>query len=92
MNWQISVQETTVACALIGASVAFIQQRNQPNDQHLEKVMAKLLAASSIPTGLLILASAFHTEWLSKLSDLGIYLAAAGVALLYVSVKELIKR
>lgn len=54
-------------------------------------VVSKLLAASSLPTGVLLLASAFDKSLLVHVSDSGIYVAAAGVALLFVGIKELFK-
>jgi len=80
-----SFQQVTVGCAILGVVIAV--WRKLP----LEGIVAKLLAASALPTGILLLGCAFHTDWISKLSDLGIYLLAAGVALLYVSLKELWK-
>lgn len=85
MNWLPSLQETTVACAVLGVLIGLWKRAS------LEGIIGKLLAASALPTGILLLACAFHTGWISKLSDLGIYLLAAAVALLYVSLKELLK-
>jgi hypothetical protein len=84
-----SLQHVTVASAILGAAYAAIRYRATLS---LEIVVGKLLAASSIPAGLFLLACAFDTTLASKLSgDLGLYFGAAGVALLYVSVKELVK-
>ena len=91
MSWP-SFQQITVGFAILGALFALMQQRKQPGGHQLEKVVVKLLAASSIPTGVLLLGCAFNASWIAKLNDLGIYLAAAAVALLFVSLKELIKR
>jgi hypothetical protein len=85
MSWPLSFQQTNVACAVLGVGIAL--WRRLP----LEGVVGKLLAASALPTGILLLGCAFNTNWISKLSDLGIYLLAAAVALLYVSLKELLK-
>ena len=85
MSWPLSFQQTTVACAVLGVIVAL--WRRLP----LEGVVGKLLAASALPTGILLLGCAFKTDWISRLGDLGIYLLAAAVALLYVSLKELLK-
>ena len=86
MTWPLSFQQTTVVFAVLGVLLALI--RRLP----LDGVVGKLLAASALPTGLLLLGCAFNTAWIAKLSDLGIYLLAAGVALLYVSVKELLRQ
>ena len=85
MGWSLSLQQATVACAVVGVVIALL--RKLP----LEGILGKLLAASAVPTGILLLGCAFNTDWISKFSDLGLYLLAAGVALLYVSIKELLK-
>lgn len=73
-------------------AIALIQQWNQPGDHKLEKLIVKLLAGSSVPTGILLLGCAFNEAWIPKLNDLGTYLAAAGVALLFISIKEIVKQ
>jgi hypothetical protein len=90
MMWTPSFQQLTVGCAVLGAIIALIQHR-KGDGLRLETVVAKLLAASSVPTGFFLLACAFNTSLVSRLADLGLYLAAAGIALLYVSIKEFIK-
>jgi len=86
MSWPPSFEQTTVGVALLGAGVALIRERGKPD---LVDLISKLLAASAIPTSMYLLASAFNPAWVQKLSDVGLYLAAAGLALLYVSLKEL---
>jgi hypothetical protein len=83
--WPPSFQQITVACAICGAIIALIQKRS------LEGVVGKLLAASAVPTGIVLVGCAFDSSLITKLSDLGLYLLAAAVALLYVSLKELFR-
>jgi hypothetical protein len=80
--------QLTVGFALLGGVVALIRHRARPP---LEAVLGSLLAASSIPPGLLLLGCGFNSDLIKHLNDLGLYLAAAGVALLYISIKELAK-
>jgi len=89
MPWPFSFQQTTVGVALLCAAVAVLRGPQKPGGLRLEDVIAKLLAGSSIPTGLYLMACAFDTSLVAMLTELGLYLAAAGLALLYVSVKEL---
>jgi len=86
-----SFQQVNVIAAIAGAAYAFLKNRSPANSLVLEEVIKKLLAASSIPTGILIILCAFIPSWLPRLNDLGIYLTASGVALLYVSINELSK-
>ena len=57
----------------------------------LEDALKKLFAASSIPTGGLLMLCAYNSSLLQHLNDRGIYLTAAGISLLYVSINELRK-
>lgn len=83
-----SLAQLTVGAALVGGIVAVIRYRTSLT---LEAVLASLLAASSVPSAVVLLWCAFDSSQINQLNDLGLYLAAAGVALLYVSVKELVR-
>ena len=91
MDWPLSFQQTTVACAVVGAVIAIFQQWRTLDKLRLEAVVSKLLAGSTVPTGLFLLACAFNPALVSRLSEVGLYLAAAAIALLYVSIAELAK-
>ena len=86
-----SLPQVTVAFAIFGAIYCLVKNRANPPGRTLEMVVSKLLAASSLPTGVLLLASAFDKSLLVHVSDSGVYVAAAGVALLFVGIKELFK-
>lgn len=86
-----TLQQVTVACAVLGAMYCLFKHRANPSNRTLEAVVLKLLAASTMPTGMLLLASAFDTSLLMHVSDVGIYVAAAGISLLFVGIKELLK-
>lgn len=84
-----SLQQMTVGAAILGACYTAVRHRAALT---LELVVGGLLAASSLPTGIFLLGCAFDTSLISQLThELGLYLAAAAVALLYVSLKELFK-
>lgn len=89
MLWPFSFEHTTVGAGLFGVLVVLLRGWKNRAVLKLEDVIAKLLAGSAIPTGFYLMACAFNTSLIAKLSDLGLYLAAAGLALLYVSIKEL---
>lgn len=88
MNSLPSLPQLTVGFALLGGIVALIRHRKNIS---LEAILVNLLAASSIPSGLFLLWCAFDSTQINRLNDLGLYLAAAGVALLYVAAKELVR-
>ena len=46
-----------------------------------------MFSGSSIPTGVLLILCAFDSALLTKLSEIGIYLAVIGIALIFISVK-----
>jgi hypothetical protein len=85
-----NLQQVTVGFAVFGAAYCLIKHRNNPSKRTLQSVILKLLAASTVPTGFLLLACAFNTSLLQRVSDVGIYVAAAGVTLLFVSVQEML--
>jgi hypothetical protein len=57
----------------------------------LDVVVGKLLSASLIPTGVMLVVCAFNTSLLASIADVGLYVAAAGIALLVVAAKGLRK-
>ena len=81
-----SLAQLTVGFALFGGVFALFRHRNTLT---LEAVLGNLLAASSIPSAILLLWCAFDSSRINYMNDLGLYLAAAGVALLYVAIKEM---
>ena len=86
-----SLAQITVGFAIAGAAICLIRNRTQLSALKLEDVVLKILGASAIPNGFLLLGAAFDDSLLQRVSDAGIYLVAAGSALLFVSIKELVK-
>ena len=87
-----TLTQITVGFAILGAIVCIALNRSNLASLKLEEVVLKILGASAIPNGVLLLAAAFDDSLLKRVSDAGIYLVAAGAALLFVSVKELLKK
>lgn len=85
-----SLQQLSVGCAIICFLVVFIRNRYKGRATTLDVLLPKLLAGSAVPTGFFLLICAFEPTLVNKLTDLSLYLAAAGIALLYVSIKEII--
>jgi len=86
-----ALQQLAVGFGIAGAAYSVIHQKRGATSISLERVIVSLVSASSIPAGLLLLACAFDNDLISSLHDVGLYLAAAGIALLFVSIKELFK-
>jgi hypothetical protein len=83
------LKQLSVACAILVFIATLLRSRLRGNPHSLDKLISKLLAGSAIPTGVFLIICAFKTDLMAKLTDLSLYLAAAGLALLYVSVKEI---
>ena len=60
------------------------------NEIVLELLLLKVLAASTIPTGIALLCCAFKPALLQKLVGFELHIAVAGMALLFISIKTLI--
>jgi len=84
-----SLQQFTVVAAVLGALTFLVAQLLRRKQPHLEKILVKAFAASTIPTGFLLLVSGFQPNLLTQIADLSLYAAIAGIALLYISFKEL---
>jgi hypothetical protein len=85
------LQQLTVAFAVGGAAFFLLKHRSNPRGRTLEATLAKLLAASAVPTGIWLLGCAFDASLLAAVQDAGLYMAAAGISLLFVALKELLK-
>jgi hypothetical protein len=83
-----TLQQMTVGSAALGALYAALRDGKALT---LQTVVVKALTASSLPTGIFLICAAFNPTLGAKLSDLGLYLLAAAIALIYVSLKELFK-
>jgi hypothetical protein len=87
--WPLSLQQTSVAGGVIGFLIPLVRAWGTGVVPDLGKVISKMLAGSAIPTGAYLLFCGFRPEFVKELHDLGLYLAAAGLALLFVSAKEM---
>ena len=86
-----TLNQVTAAFAIGGACYCLLKHWSNPNGRSLEAVAGKLLAGGSIPTGIVLVLCAFDTSLLVIVGDAGLYVAAAGFVLLFVSIKELLK-
>jgi hypothetical protein len=86
-----TLPQVTIVFAIAGACLGFALHRIEGEGPSLEVVLSKLLSASLIPTGAMLLLCAFDTSLLSSVEDVGLYIAAAGIMLLVVAIKTLSK-
>jgi len=86
-----TLSQITVVFAIAGACLGFGLHRIEGEGPSLEVVLSKLLSASLIPTGVMLLLCAFDTSLLSSVEDVGLYIAAAGIMLLVVAIRTLSK-
>jgi hypothetical protein len=91
MMLSVSLPQLTVAFALGGACFCLIVPRTHPSLPSVEVVVTKLLAASLIPTGVVLVVCAFDTSLLARIPSLELYMAAAGITLLVLALKGLLK-
>lgn len=54
----------------------------------LDGLLLRVFAGSSIPTGVLLIICAFDSGVLATANSIGVYIAAAGLTLIYLSVRE----
>jgi hypothetical protein len=81
--------------ASVGAGVVvfvFMWMLNLLKDRQnkLEDLLRKALAASAIPPGLVLIFCAHKPELITKLREPNIYIAVAGLALIYISIKGIV--
>lgn len=91
MDLQAYLTGASVALFIFGFVLTFIARKTKKQSINLEILLPKAIAASSIPTGLLLLVCAFNPGLLQNLAGLNIYIAASGLALLYLSYEVLSK-
>jgi hypothetical protein len=90
-----SFRKITAGFALAGVIFSVLKQRlrgrNSAQTLSLEMVIANLISAGAVPVGILILLCAFNERFLGLLHDSYLYFLAAGVAVLFVALKDLLR-
>ncbi len=80
----ITVVSGTAVFLSIWLRNALSRQRSQ-----LDDLISRSLAGSAIPTGLILLLCAFKPDLLLSLEGLNMYIAAAGLVLIFVSCRAI---
>ena len=91
MDLQAYLTGASVALFIIGFVLTFAVRKTKKQPVNLEILLLKAIATSSIPAALLLLLCAFNPGLLQNLTGLNIYIAAGGLALLYLSYEILSK-
>ena len=81
----------SVSFALVAFLFAVVMDLKNKTSSGLESHLAKAGAAGAIPTALLLIYGAFDPSVIAHLTGLNVPLAAAGMALLYISARAILK-
>jgi hypothetical protein len=84
------LNQSTICAFLLSALLEIIRQFRSKRGINIEALWAKMMSGGSIPTAILLISCPFFPSLLEGFSEYPIYLAAAGIVLLVVSLKETI--
>ena len=91
LSWMIQIAEYLPPAFMIAAFFYLVTQQYRFNKQvNLEELVVRSFSTSAIPTAVVLLVCAFKPALLSQLSGFNIYIAVAGLVLLYRSVKTFV--
>ena len=79
MDLQAYSTGAIVAFFILGFVLTFVARKAKKQPINLEILFLKAFAASSLPTGLLLLVCAFNPGLLQQLTGLNIYIAPGGL-------------
>lgn len=82
------LSQATVLMGVIAFTYTVITRSRNGHKISLDELFVRALAGASIPNGLMFIMCAFDTSLIPKLSEINIYLALVGMALVYISFKE----
>ncbi|MBD1571527.1 hypothetical protein [Aliivibrio sp. S10_S31] len=89
LSVDLVIKYGSVTSFLISVLILVIINLVKKQAQHLGDLLVVGLAGSAVPTGFLLIYGAYDKAIIPKLSDAGIYLAFAGVALLIIFAQTL---
>lgn len=82
------INYATVVCAIIGFIYALYDITKTKREIKLEDLLVGAFGSSTIPTGVVLILSAFDPSVIQKIQGLNVHFAAAGLALLYIAFKS----
>jgi len=83
--------QLSLICALLAIAVPAWKWKVRGQQFALDRLVEAMMAGAGFPIGLYLIVCAFEPERVKMLAELGFYLLAAGVSVLYVSAKSLIR-
>ena len=86
------VDEISVGLGVFAFVVFIVRGKLRKREMRLEYLLLQVFAASTIPTGIALLFCAFEPALIAQLGGLNIHIAAAGLALLYLSFKSMFSK
>lgn len=94
MNFDFITKElvsfSTVGLAIIVFIVSLIVSKLKNQKITLYDLLVRSLAASTLPTGIVLILCAFELELIDRLEGLNVHIAAAGLALIYIAFNTMI--
>lgn len=92
IDWFLSsINEFSVAFLVVSSLVFVLVRKIKKKKIAFEHMLSPALAAATLPTGIALIVCAFSPNHANKLESLGINLAVAGLALLFLAFHEITK-
>lgn len=89
LNLEGYINHATVIFGILGFLYTWYKLRKKLREVKLENLLIGAFTGSTIPTGLVLIWSAFDQSIILKLEGLNMHIAAAGLALLFIAYKSL---
>jgi hypothetical protein len=86
------LNQSVICAVLLSALLETIRQWRSNKEISIDALWPKMMSGGSIPTAILLIASPFFPSVLEDFSEYPMYLAAAGIVLLVISIKETFSR
>jgi hypothetical protein len=86
------LNQSTICAFILSALLELFRQFRSSKEINIDALWPKMMSGGSIPTAILLIACPFFPSLLEGFSEYPIYLAAAGIVLLVVSLKETFSR
>lgn len=89
MNLNTAISHATVLFGILGFIYTAIRLYRNKYEIKLETLLVGAFTGSTIPTGIILIWSAFNPSIIQQLEGINIHIAAAGLALLYIAYRWL---
>ncbi|HEX9733490.1 MAG TPA: hypothetical protein VGG06_16080 [Thermoanaerobaculia bacterium] len=86
---QLVLQASTALCGIVSFVLVWVQNWRSDGKTTLERPVLAAVAGASLPTGLVLIYGAFDATVIQELVALGVYLAIAGLMLIFVTLKTI---